>query len=369
MKARGVPTIQYVSPQVWAWRQGRVRTIGQSVDLVLCVLPFEVDFYRVARRAGGVRRPSTRRPHPDDERPGRRAGRARTPGSAPVVAVLPGSRMGEVTRLAPPFAATIAWLASQRPGMAFVAPMANAAARAEFERCVARVRARRRGARGRRAVTGVHGGERCSAARIGNRDARGNAREAADGRRVPGGAAHELVAAAVRGLQGRAFRAAEPAGRAPAGAGTVPGRRPAGGARSRGARADRSPGPRRARRRLSRRFTSSCVAMPARAPPTRSSSCWRAGVRRHEPARNLAAGGLRLGGARADGGSGRGRPRAARRPRGRGGGDPRAVPAGRWPRGLEGAVAGAARSARDDDPRARASPGASAGRTPPRSTR
>ena len=41
LKRRGVPTVQYVSPQVWAWRQGRVRSIGQAVDLVLCVLPFE----------------------------------------------------------------------------------------------------------------------------------------------------------------------------------------------------------------------------------------------------------------------------------------------------------------------------------------
>jgi len=45
LKRRDIPTVQYVSPQVWAWRQGRVRTIGQSVDLVLCVLPFEPDFY------------------------------------------------------------------------------------------------------------------------------------------------------------------------------------------------------------------------------------------------------------------------------------------------------------------------------------
>ena len=45
LKAQGIPTVQYVSPQVWAWRQGRVRTIGRSVDLVLCVLPFESRFY------------------------------------------------------------------------------------------------------------------------------------------------------------------------------------------------------------------------------------------------------------------------------------------------------------------------------------
>ena len=41
----GIPTVQYVSPQVWAWRQGRVRTMHASVDLVLCLLPFEKRFY------------------------------------------------------------------------------------------------------------------------------------------------------------------------------------------------------------------------------------------------------------------------------------------------------------------------------------
>src|SRR6187431_1718618 len=45
LKKQGLRTVQYVSPQVWAWRQGRVRTIGQSCDLVLCLLPFETDFY------------------------------------------------------------------------------------------------------------------------------------------------------------------------------------------------------------------------------------------------------------------------------------------------------------------------------------
>jgi lipid A disaccharide synthetase len=45
LKAAGLRTVQYVSPQVWAWRQGRVRTIGRSTDLVLCLLPFEPKFY------------------------------------------------------------------------------------------------------------------------------------------------------------------------------------------------------------------------------------------------------------------------------------------------------------------------------------
>ncbi len=110
LKARGIPTVQYVSPQVWAWRQGRVRTIGRSVDLVLCVLPFESRFYdehRCVRCSWDTRWPTACRSSRRRARPALALG---LPASAPIVAVLPGSRGGEVAKLGPPFAATIAWL-------------------------------------------------------------------------------------------------------------------------------------------------------------------------------------------------------------------------------------------------------------------
>jgi len=131
LKSRGVPTVQYVSPQVWAWRQGRVRTIGSAVDLVLCLLPFEVDFYRAhGVRAEFVGHPLADRIPLESDRAAARAVLGLSGGA--VVAVLPGSRLGEVTRLGPPFAATIAWLASRRPDISFVAAMANDAARRSF---------------------------------------------------------------------------------------------------------------------------------------------------------------------------------------------------------------------------------------------
>jgi len=140
LKAAGILTVQYVSPQVWAWRQGRARTIGRAVDLVLCLLPFETEFYQahgVAARFVG---------HPlADAIPlssGRAAARAALGlGTPPLtVALLPGSRLAEVTRLAAPFIAAAAHIAAARPGARFLAPMASAVIREVFARELAQVR-------------------------------------------------------------------------------------------------------------------------------------------------------------------------------------------------------------------------------------
>jgi lipid-A-disaccharide synthase len=133
LKAQGVPTVQYVSPQVWAWRQGRVRSIGRAVDLVLCVLPFEGRFYDAHDvQAVFVGHPLADR-IPLVSPPGPARAALGLESRAPVVAVLPGSRRAEVDRLGGPFAATMAWLYTRRPDLRFVAPMANPAVRAAFE--------------------------------------------------------------------------------------------------------------------------------------------------------------------------------------------------------------------------------------------
>jgi lipid-A-disaccharide synthase len=137
LKQRGLKTVQYVSPQVWAWRQGRVRTIGKACDLVLCLLPFETDFYA----QHGVRAVFVGHPLADqiplevDRAAARRE--LEIDSGTTVVALLPGSRMGEVERLGADFATAAAWIAERRPDIRFVAPMASPRVRAVFERQVA----------------------------------------------------------------------------------------------------------------------------------------------------------------------------------------------------------------------------------------
>jgi lipid-A-disaccharide synthase len=133
----GVPTVQYVSPQVWAWRQGRVRRMAATLDLVLCLLPFEQRFYDGAGLAAEfVGHPLADRIPLEPDQRGARA-RLLLPAEATVVALLPGSRRGEVERLADDFLGAADWLRERRPDLRFVAPMANAAVRGIFERALA----------------------------------------------------------------------------------------------------------------------------------------------------------------------------------------------------------------------------------------
>jgi len=137
LHAAGIPTVQYVSPQVWAWRQGRARSMRESVDLVLCLLPFEKRFYdEHGIRAEFVGHPLADAIPIDVDRAAARAD-LDIPASARLVALLPGSRRGEVARLAQDFAATARWLAAKRPGLQFIAPMASAATREIFTQALA----------------------------------------------------------------------------------------------------------------------------------------------------------------------------------------------------------------------------------------
>ena len=139
LRGAGLRTVQYVSPQVWAWRQGRVRAIGAACDLVLCLLPFEAKFYA----QHGVPAVFVGHPLADqiplavDREAARRALDIR--GDGPLVALLPGSRLTEVTRLAAPFVAAAAHIGARRPEYRFIAPMASPAVREVFAREVAQL--------------------------------------------------------------------------------------------------------------------------------------------------------------------------------------------------------------------------------------
>lgn len=138
LHAAGIRTIQYVSPQVWAWRPGRARRMARYLDQVLCLLPFEPGVYdQVGLPAVFVGHPlADQLPLLPDQGAARRE--LGLSGETPIVAVLPGSRIGEVTRLGDDFAAAVAWLAGRRPGLQFVAPMADAGTRVLFEQALAR---------------------------------------------------------------------------------------------------------------------------------------------------------------------------------------------------------------------------------------
>lgn len=131
LRRQGVPTVHYVSPSVWAWRQGRVRKIGEAADTVLCLLPFEQAFYaRHNVPAVFVGHPlADQVPRDTDPLAARRALEIH---GDPVVTIMPGSRMSEITRLGPVFVETAKRLCRKHPGIRFVTPLANHATRALF---------------------------------------------------------------------------------------------------------------------------------------------------------------------------------------------------------------------------------------------
>lgn len=134
LRGVGVRTAHLVSPSVWAWRQGRVKTIAKSVDLMLCLFPFEPAFYR----DHGVRAVYVGHPLAEELALPVSRTAARTalglPAAARIVAVLPGSRGGELKALAAAFVLAAARLASRMPDVVFAVPLARPTLRLVFER-------------------------------------------------------------------------------------------------------------------------------------------------------------------------------------------------------------------------------------------
>ncbi len=133
LRVRGVCTAQYVSPQVWAWRKGRVRGIARSVDAVLCLLPFEPQAYATQPvRAEFVGHPLAHQVAMEPDRLAARSALGLAQDDT-VVAILPGSREAEVRRLGEDFARASLHLQRLHGGsLKFIAPMASDHATRQF---------------------------------------------------------------------------------------------------------------------------------------------------------------------------------------------------------------------------------------------
>ena len=124
-KECGVKVLYYISPQIWAWRQGRVRKIQQLVDKMAVVFPFEVDFYA----KHGV--PVTYVGHPLAHEVEASAGRDELlrefgmDSKRPVIGLFPGSRRSEIRRLLPVIIETAQRLQQRRPELQFIMPVAS----------------------------------------------------------------------------------------------------------------------------------------------------------------------------------------------------------------------------------------------------
>lgn len=141
LKQNGIPTIHYVSPSIWAWRGERIKQIARAVSHMLVLFPFEQALYEKA----GV--PVTYVGHPLadmlPEEPDREAARLQLkivrPG--PVLALLPGSRVSELTAMADLFVRTAQLIAEKLPRAQFLVPTVNRQTRQIFEQALYRCQA------------------------------------------------------------------------------------------------------------------------------------------------------------------------------------------------------------------------------------
>jgi len=137
LKRAGIPTMHFIGPSIWAWRGGRIKKIARAVSHMLVIFPFEEEIYRNA----GI--PATYVGHPLAEvipmEPDIAMARNTLglPLNAPVVAVMPGSRMSELKYNTTAFVGAVKLLAQRDPAMRFVAPMAGEKQRRYFIELIA----------------------------------------------------------------------------------------------------------------------------------------------------------------------------------------------------------------------------------------
>lgn len=141
LRTAGVPTAHYVSPSIWAWRGGRVLKVKRAADCVLCLFPFEPELYA----KHGVNAHFVGHPLADEFPllPDRDAAREllNISVAAKVVAMLPGSRNGEVSRMADSFVGAAKRLHERDPALQFIVPLVTRDTRTLFEQAMHRAEA------------------------------------------------------------------------------------------------------------------------------------------------------------------------------------------------------------------------------------
>ncbi len=136
LKSKGIPTVHYVSPSVWAWRENRIHKIVKSVSLMICLFPFELDIYKAHNLpAVCVGHPlADEIPFEADSDTMRK--QLKLPLDKKILAILPGSRGSETKFLLQPFIKAAEALAKNHPEIEFVIPCANSRRRAHIERFI-----------------------------------------------------------------------------------------------------------------------------------------------------------------------------------------------------------------------------------------
>ncbi len=133
LRKSGIPVLHYVSPTVWAWRKYRLRSMRHSIDRILVLFPFELEFYRQHKlNAKLVGHPMVRDINSDPDIDSLRKSFGLSL-QKKVIALLPGSRRGEIQRMAGDFLQAAAELAGKYPDLQFVTAMPDSALMDVFE--------------------------------------------------------------------------------------------------------------------------------------------------------------------------------------------------------------------------------------------
>ena len=143
LSKRDIKIVYYISPQLWAWRQYRIRTIRKYVDLVISILPFEKSWYseRGVNHVEYVGSPLAREVHPTVDKLTFRTSHELDP-NAPIISLLPGSRHKEIARILPVMLEAAAIMSDSSPEIQFLIPVATDNSVADVEAVLAKARSK-----------------------------------------------------------------------------------------------------------------------------------------------------------------------------------------------------------------------------------